>query len=915
VSARVPFRLHRRPGPAPAAAVLLGSDDPAALLAACAHLSDPIVFPVAGGFLVVAESIPAGVPGAVRLRRLSENAYLPADADLVPALWPAEVVDLTARRGLVFLPHQNPLAFDPARPLRPAAFLAVPKPARADWEPFPAGSPLAASLTAITRVLPEIDPEDLLSAGGPPVGTDEARPPRVGPGRAALGRASLGLGKGLGALGKALGSKKLGELGGKLAGLGAALAPRLSESLLGKQEAALQSLLRKFRSGDTDDALRRSIPIGTPGLGGSLYGSDRLPTHSLRWSFAGLFGGSGGSSQWAGGRPETWRDLIAEYHRAAQQAADRGDFRRAALIYVRLLGDYRAAAEALARGGLHREAGILFRDKARQLDRAAQEFEKAGQPDEALRLYRTVHRYVEAGDLLRRLGEEERAVAEYQRAAEWIVGQGDHVQAGDILLKKTGRADLAAPYFARGWEARSASDGLARNAAACAGRLIEIHAFADPPGPFWQLLGEAEEWLARPGRSHDAGRFFNTVIECADLPHLRADRAEIRDRCRLGLAGALRHHARFEVAAGSVVSDLFGSNQKWSPAVVSDAGFALRAALRRPRPAPPADGVVQLIRLHAATVTAVVQAADSGDLFVGFQDGRIVRYQPEAGEVGVVHADRPEPIHGLAADPAGEWLAALRFEGLHPDGVSERHVLELRGRQGSDFRIVNRLRLETEPGSIYGLLPVIERDGNQPAIAWSSVDGVKWFVAGRESARWDPGPESPLPSTTHLKLRIEGPGSGECRLTFQGASLTWAGKRVHLGWMPDPVNGSTLFSPPVAWLVASPTHVELAGLFDNATLYWTEVRHEGRPEIHTLTHVAPGGFRAVCIWRSMRVVGVTATNRVVWLVPRSGRLAEWADPVVLPAPARAVACFPSRATREILVVLDDGSLARVPVPG
>src|SRR5262245_12258109 len=212
---RVPFRLHRREEPAPAAAVLLGSDDPTALLAACARLADPLVFPVAGGFLVVADSIPAGVPSALRLRRLSENCFLPVDADLVPSLLPAEVVDLTSRRGLVFLPNRTPLAFDANKPFKPAAFLAVSKPRRDDWEPLPAGNPPAEQLTAIVRVMPEINPDDLLEGAGPPVGTDDARPPQVGLGRGALGRASAGLGKGLGAIGRLVGSKKLSELGGR----------------------------------------------------------------------------------------------------------------------------------------------------------------------------------------------------------------------------------------------------------------------------------------------------------------------------------------------------------------------------------------------------------------------------------------------------------------------------------------------------------------------------------------------------------------------------------------------------------------------------------------------------------------------------------------------------------------------------
>jgi hypothetical protein len=120
----------------------------------------------------------------------------------------------------------------------------------------------------------------------------------------------------------------------------------------------------------------------------------------------------------------------------------------------------------------------------------------------------------------------------------------------------------------------------------------------------------------------------------------------------------------------------------------------------------------------------------------------------------------------------------------------------------------------------------------------------------------------------------------------------------------------------VAWLVASPGQVELAGLHDNAALYWTEVtRRLNQPlATRTLTFVAPGGFRAVAIWRPGEVAAVTATNRVLWLKTRGGRFEEWALSADVPAVARAVACLPSRSTNELLVVLEDGHLVRIPVP-
>jgi hypothetical protein len=918
VAVRVPFHLLRRTEPAPAVGLLLESEDPADLLAACARLDDPMVFTVAGGFLVVADSV-TPAPNAVRLRRLSENCYLPADADLVPALHPAEAVDLTANRGLIFRPNRPPLAFDPANPHRPAVFLAVRKPRRDDWEPFPEGQKIADRLLAITRIIPDPPIDEMLAGDGPPVGTDDARPPASGAGRRALGKMSAGLGRGIGAIGKAIGSKKLGELGDKLKANGTEIAPRISEGLLGRQEAALQHLLRKFRQGKTDDALRHAVPVGKEmGRGSRPYASDRLPSRGLFWSLSGLFGAGGASSIWVGGNPDTWRDLIAEYHKAAREASERGDFRRAALIYAKLLSDFRSAAVMLSKGGLHREAGILFRDKVRDLTRAGHEFAEAGDHEEALRLYRESHLYVEAGDLLRRIGEEDLAVTEYHKAADRVVQlRQDHVEAGDILLKKTGRADLAGAYFARGWEARSNTQTLARNAGVCAERLIEIYALAENRHQFWDLLGEAEEWLGEPGYSHDAGRFFNKVAECAELPHLKSERPEIRDRCRLGLATKLRQHARTEHTPGTVVADLLGVEKRWSPAVVSDADFALRAALkRRTRFAKPVPRPTSIVALHAGTVTAAVQAPGSGDVFVGYRDGTVMRYEPGSGLARtVVHRDispSGEAI-GLATDPEGEWVAVLRTGSAGPTDLGS---LTLWRRLGADFSLHEQTLLPPVGQAVFGLLPLIIPVFGESAIGVSATNGVLWFMQ-RTLVPDVQVPSTALSPTTYLKLRIPEPAGADNTLSFQGGSVSWGGKKAFIGWMPDPAPGSTLFTPPLSWNVASHTSVQLAGLFDSGHLYCTDIERQadGTLSIRTRSHAAATGFRAATVWGVGKVIGVTTSGKVHWLRAAGQRFEEWSPATDLPTPTRPVACFPSYKTTELLVVLEDDGLVRVPVPG
>src|SRR5205814_1741818 len=105
--------------------------------------------------------------------------------------------------------------------------------------------------------------------------------------------------------------------------------------------AALRELLRLFRSGDIEKALRRAIPKGDEDSHrGRKRGGVRLPWHNLNYSLGNILGGSGGgpADLWTG-HDDIVEQIFREYRRAAEEASNRGDFRRAAFIYGKLLAD------------------------------------------------------------------------------------------------------------------------------------------------------------------------------------------------------------------------------------------------------------------------------------------------------------------------------------------------------------------------------------------------------------------------------------------------------------------------------------------------------------------------------------------------------------------------------------------------
>ena len=282
-------------------AAWLPGRDAGALLEVCEGLGlDPTgrVFDVAGGFVLkFAAPTRRPIPGAVRLRALAENLLLPADAELVPALLDDESAGLVRDRGLVFLPGGSVLGFDPRSPLGlPALLVARPLPRR-DWRPLPEPSRLAERIEEIVVERPDDSPESVLDAGdGGGIGTESPRPEASDPASTALGKAAMGAGRGMTRLGKALGWGKLAELGAGLVDRALRLAPRLSEEMLGRQAAALNELLRQFREGDIERALRRALPLGEPGefRGAVPHPGDQLPPGDLSYDLNGLLEDSTG---------------------------------------------------------------------------------------------------------------------------------------------------------------------------------------------------------------------------------------------------------------------------------------------------------------------------------------------------------------------------------------------------------------------------------------------------------------------------------------------------------------------------------------------------------------------------------------------------------------------------------------------
>jgi tetratricopeptide (TPR) repeat protein len=915
---KVPFRLRRLAGPAPADALLACTCEAGEILKLCALARGrqlPKIYPVTKGLVIVLPE-PNGhrFPGVVRLRRLRGNIFLPVDAYLIPALLGDEERALAWQRGLVFLPGGCSLEFDPGRPVALRSLLSVSPLQRRSWQPPPAARDFP-PLREVAVALPfESTPDEVLDdESTEDIGSEEPRPEASGPAAGLAGKAGMLFGKALVGLGKMLHWRGLAALGARLIQSAVSHVPRLGEKLLGLQEAALRELLREFREGNTERALRRALPLGEASSRGvGTAGGARLPWQNIKYSLPKLLAdyGKGQAGYWLGGY-DVQRELAQEYRKAAEEAVHRGDYRRAAYIYGRLLRDYRQAANTLFQGGLHRDAAILYLKKVGDSLAAGRAFEAAGELDRALEIYRRQNEHVKAGDLLRRMGEEEAAIAAYLLAADrFAQSKGGYLAAGELLLSKAGRMDLAIKYLRSGWASRPAA-----NATACALRLAGLFVESEWAGEFSELLADGEECFRVPGNDQEAAFFFNGMAKLADSKPLAARRDDIRDRCLLAIARKIQQRTEWEARPGDINSLMLGQSGVWAAPLINDAQFALSRILKHEeRPVPQArPQQANPIRVGNATVTAAVFARETGDVFIGCANGEIYCFRPQTTEVVRV-AVHGSVIEDLAVDRKGQLVVSLRIVGQimqiasyekTDDGAYESREDRALS-EGGPFWLAPQVANYPTSDRCFATCLANQRllllfDGPSLAIGSNlSSDRCEELVAGLLV---------PLPERYPSKaLGI---------LAFNGDMLVAVSKNrgrfceTSVGWQPQLPLRSSLKSVPLSWLHSIP--LELAGLKEDGSLHWTCIRLAiDKIECLKTNSAAPdGGYLAATIIRSGRLAAVRRSS-IHWLRAGPKTFSPWAiTRVSIP---QAVACFPSRLTNELVVVCRDGSVVRVSIP-
>ena len=908
------FRLRRRPESSATDALFLPGWTVKAMLELCASLGlDPEghVFATSEGFLLNrAPGKGVSIPNAIRLLLLAQNLFIPSDADLIPSLLADEAQGLARDRGYIFLPCSRVVTFEPHAPLPLGSLIHVQTVKRGEWKPFPAPTRHFDRIVEIDIQIP-LEPVPGITEELSDDQTEAADQPGMGKPQAPLrGAASFGIGRALMWLGNKLNAKGLAEKGARLANSGMEASREISQAVLGKQSAALRDLLREFREGNRENALRHAIRLGgsSSPRGGSRSDGTRLPERNLAYTLASILGpGSrgGGSIYWQS-EDQILAELRREYQKAAAEATAAGDFRRAAYIQGALLGDYRAAAVALTLGGLHRDAAAVLLQRLNDHRGAAKAFESAGDLERAVALYRKAGEHESAGDLLRRLGDEQGARDEYRIAAEHLVRKSqDYLGAGKLMQGKGFDAKAALEYYATGWSQRPAG-----NAVACAQATILLQLDEGATALPRNLLDEVDLHLEPAGQIQQAESYYTFLRKLADRSELSAARADLNDRALIGLAKKLRQELEPGRSGQSAVSTLFATSSAWSAPLLVDANYAAKNAQDRPIPLQPKRGEEGRTFIHDGSVTAVASSWDTDEVFIGFDDGFIYGFRPSDSRLIRV-TGAGSTVRGIVATSDSEVVVTLGS----PQG--DIGLLHTHARQ-ADGSYKPGFSMTVADVSNAWLTSVLQRDALAIFGLWNGTALQIHEMGSLNSLEIQYLPHTEDSPVAVILLETEEPGR-YCSVFYHNGRewvLQSEGPKPELtglAWRPSNASTGSLDRVSISHLRSSSDSLEIAGLGPHGAIHWASFQVEPeRLELLAFNSTdARMMYKALTLARPGLVAGIDDSS-LTWL--RCGAN-EFTRSSVRPFDlSTAIACVSSRGTSEVLVISQEGWLARFPFP-
>lgn len=228
------------------------------------------------------------------------------------------------------------------------------------------------------------------------------------------------------------------------------------EELERRNSKAIDRLMELFEKNPLE-ALRFAMPLDEGGTSrGGDYGQLDF---SRRWgSFSS--GGSGSAII----SSDHYSRLRERYEKQAQDFIEQGDFRNAALVYIKLLKSPASAAAALEKGHLYQEAAALYLDtRVNNKEKAAECYTKGRMYTEAIRIYNDLQLHRKSAELYTAMGQTEQASKAYTLHVNSLIESRQYINAAEIYQQHLNNIPKAREVLMTGWKEKKEAIDCMKN--------------------------------------------------------------------------------------------------------------------------------------------------------------------------------------------------------------------------------------------------------------------------------------------------------------------------------------------------------------------------------------------------------------------------------------------------------------------
>ncbi|MCW3071317.1 MAG: hypothetical protein JWO44_1207 [Bacteroidetes bacterium] len=221
------------------------------------------------------------------------------------------------------------------------------------------------------------------------------------------------------------------------------------EELEKRNQKQIDKLMELFRD-NPEEALRFAIPLDETGT--SRGGDKGLLDLQHRWDLS-LFGsgfGSGGNGS-AVIANEHFNRLRQQYLETAEALIKKGEYTKAAFIYLKLLKNPILAAQTLEKGGLYAEAAAIYLKSGNKLE-AARCYEEGKMYARAVELRLELNEHEKAGDLFIKMNERQKAYLQYSIVINDYISRNQFIKAALIHKNKMEDPKRGQEMLLEGWK-------------------------------------------------------------------------------------------------------------------------------------------------------------------------------------------------------------------------------------------------------------------------------------------------------------------------------------------------------------------------------------------------------------------------------------------------------------------------------